>query len=228
MLEFWNVPVYAHTLELPYLTGLSNYPPPDPAIGGGAMSYLSWLFPIKPLKLKSKIIELREGTFIPDLPDWKVIHTPGHSPGHISLFRGSDGVLIAGDAFVTVDQNSASDVITQKQELHGPPAYFTCDWKAAHKSVYKLKLLEPNVAACGHGIPMKGYELKYDLHELSEKFKKLSIPSNGRYVKQAARTNEKGIIEMPVPVSFYMARIIALTLLTSMVSFAVYKYLNKK
>src|SRR5687767_12655631 len=26
----WDVPVYAHLLELPYLTGKSSYPPPDP------------------------------------------------------------------------------------------------------------------------------------------------------------------------------------------------------
>src|SRR4051812_3547901 len=29
LLERWNVPVFAHELELPYLTGLSDYPPPD-------------------------------------------------------------------------------------------------------------------------------------------------------------------------------------------------------
>src|SRR6476620_2850529 len=29
----WDVPVYAHRLELPYLTGLSAYPPPDPTVG---------------------------------------------------------------------------------------------------------------------------------------------------------------------------------------------------
>ena len=33
--ELWDVPVYAHYLELPYLTGRSAYPPPDPTVGGG-------------------------------------------------------------------------------------------------------------------------------------------------------------------------------------------------
>ena len=32
----WDVPVYAHELELPYLTGRSDYPPGDPTVGGGA------------------------------------------------------------------------------------------------------------------------------------------------------------------------------------------------
>ena len=33
--EYWDVPVYAHRLELPYLNGHSDYPPPDPTVGGG-------------------------------------------------------------------------------------------------------------------------------------------------------------------------------------------------
>src|SRR6202022_3565200 len=39
----WDVPVYAHALELPYLTGRSAYPPPDPLVGGGAMSMMAIL-----------------------------------------------------------------------------------------------------------------------------------------------------------------------------------------
>ena len=39
---------------------------------------------------------------IPNMPGWQWIHTPGHSPGHISLFREKDRSLIAGDAFVAV------------------------------------------------------------------------------------------------------------------------------
>lgn len=31
------------------------------------------------------------------LGDWQVLWTPGHDPGHVCLFRGSDGVLICGD-----------------------------------------------------------------------------------------------------------------------------------
>src|SRR5690606_16681991 len=40
--EEWDVPVYAHELEMPYITGRSSYPPPDPTVGGGAMAGLSW------------------------------------------------------------------------------------------------------------------------------------------------------------------------------------------
>ena len=47
----WDVPVYAHELELPYLTGRSAYPPPDPFVGGGMMSPISMLFPRGPINL---------------------------------------------------------------------------------------------------------------------------------------------------------------------------------
>jgi glyoxylase-like metal-dependent hydrolase (beta-lactamase superfamily II) len=51
---------------------------------------------------------------IPELPDWAVIHTPGHTPGHLSLYRRRDGVLITGDAVVTVDLNSLLGVLFKR------------------------------------------------------------------------------------------------------------------
>ncbi len=49
---------------------------------------------------------LREGDVLtlgtPDRPEacttWKVLHTPGHSPGGITLYNGVDGVALVGDA----------------------------------------------------------------------------------------------------------------------------------
>jgi len=40
--EEWDVPVYAHHLEIPYITGESNYPPADPTVGGGLMATMSF------------------------------------------------------------------------------------------------------------------------------------------------------------------------------------------
>src|SRR5579871_6141315 len=42
--KHWDVPVYAHRLEIPYLTGQSAYPKKDPTVGG-AMAFLSRFFP---------------------------------------------------------------------------------------------------------------------------------------------------------------------------------------
>lgn len=35
---------------------------------------------------------------VPGAPGWRFVWTPGHTAGHVSLFRGEDGVLVAGDA----------------------------------------------------------------------------------------------------------------------------------
>lgn len=40
---------------------------------------------------------LAEGDELPGLPGWKAIETPGHAQSHLSFYRESDGVLIAGD-----------------------------------------------------------------------------------------------------------------------------------
>src|SRR5690349_6211290 len=37
----WDVPVYAHQFEMPYVTGRSNYPAPDPTVGGGLMALMA-------------------------------------------------------------------------------------------------------------------------------------------------------------------------------------------
>ncbi|GAB3556857.1 MBL fold metallo-hydrolase [Spirosoma fluminis] len=208
LLKEWDVPVYAHPLEMPYLTGKSSYPPPDPAIGGGMMSYTSFIFPIGPDDYGDKVKPLPENGTIPELSDWRVIHTPGHAPGHISLFRDKDRTLIVGDAFVTTNQNAASAVATQREEFHGPPAYFTCDWQAAKQSVQKLAALNPRAAGTGHGVSVRGLDLELGLNRLVHSFEEMSIPSEGRYVKQPAVTDENGIVDMPSPTSYNVARAI--------------------
>lgn len=200
LLKIWDVPVYAHYLELPYLTGRSAYPPADPFVGGGLMSLTSWMFPNKPLNLGEKVQAFpEEGT--PGLPGWRIIHTPGHAPGHISLFRESDHVLIAGDAFVTTVQESAFAVMTQKKIISGPPKYFTCDWKAAGISVRKLIGLHPQIVATGHGKSMFGKEFKQALQHLGRNFAEEAVPAHGRYVKEPAQTDMEGVKYVPPTVN---------------------------
>jgi glyoxylase-like metal-dependent hydrolase (beta-lactamase superfamily II) len=45
LFEHWDLPVYAHRLEVPHLTGQSDYPPPDPTVGKGAMALMSSAYP---------------------------------------------------------------------------------------------------------------------------------------------------------------------------------------
>jgi glyoxylase-like metal-dependent hydrolase (beta-lactamase superfamily II) len=214
LLKSWDVPVYTHPLELPYLTGKSCYPPPDPGIGGGLMSYLSWVFPTRPLRLGDRVKPFPADGTIPGFEAWQVIHTPGHAPGHVSFFRERDRTLIAGDAFVTTNQNSARAVMTQQEELHGPPAYFTCDWEAARESVQKLAALNPAAVGTGHGHAIRGEVLTEGLTRLANEFDRYSIPSaSGRYVREPARTDEEGVVAMPTPISYYVAQGLAVAAL---------------
>lgn len=193
----WDVPVYAHYLELPYLKGISCYPPPDPMTGGGLMSNLSWMFPRKPKDLGKRIHRLGTDNSVPFLPGWHYIHTPGHSPGQVAFFRDADKTLIAADTFVTTRQESAFSVLTQRKQLSGPPKYFTIDWKAAKSSVEALAALVPEAAATGHGLPMYGAELRLALDHLIKNFERLAVPEYGRYVKEPARANKNGVQYIP-------------------------------
>lgn len=184
LVERWGVPVYAHPLEMPYLTGEADYPPGDPSVGGGMMARVAPVYPNKGIDLGAAVQPLRADGSVPGLPEWKWLPTPGHSPGHVSLFRERDGALIAGDAIITVKQESALAVITQEKELHGPPMYFTPDWDAARNSVRRLAELHPQVAVTGHGVSMAGAELAESLQVLARDFDRLAVPEQGRYVDE--------------------------------------------
>ncbi|MCQ6282433.1 MBL fold metallo-hydrolase [Bacillus sp. EB600] len=182
LLEEWEVPVFAHELELPYLTGKKDYPPGDPTVDGGLVSEMSPLFPNHGIDVSGHIHILPRDGSVPSMPGWKWIHTPGHTPGHISLFREVDRTLIAGDAFVTVKQESLYKVITQQQEISGPPKYYTTDWNAAYESVKMLEALQPETAITGHGLPMSGRELTDNLRKLVAHFDEIAVPKAGRYL----------------------------------------------
>ena len=193
----WDVPVYAHEMELPYLTGKSSYPPADSSVGGGMMSLMAFLYPKAPIDGKEYIHKLPYDNSIPGFPEWKYIHTPGHSPGHISLFRAHDKVLIAGDAFATTKVESALYALTHMSHLSGPPKFLTTNWASAKLSVIKLAALAPEVVAAGHGKPMRGEEMKRELNNLSRHFDQLAIPAQGRYVNEPAIANENGTQYIP-------------------------------
>lgn len=182
LIEHWNVPVYAHEAEIPFLTGKQSYPEADPTVNGGLVAKISSYFPNEPINLGTHVKPLPTDGTIPPLKDWVWIHTPGHSPGHVSFFREADRALIAGDAFVTVKQESLFKVLTQEKEISGPPRYFTTDWQQAWDSVKKLESLKPTVAITGHGVPLKGEDLSMKLSCLAVDFDTIAIPTHGRYV----------------------------------------------
>lgn len=174
--ERWSVPVYAHERELPYLNGTSSYPPPDPSVGGGLMATLSRFYPRGPVDVSQWLQPLPADGSVPHMPGWRWIHTPGHTQGHVSLWREDDRALIAGDAFVTTAQESAYAVAMQTPEVHGPPMYFTEDWAASRESVEVLAALEAELAITGHGRAMAGAAFRDALHTLAREFDRRAVP----------------------------------------------------
>ena len=175
LVDEWDVPIYVHTLEQPYLNGSMSYPPPDTTVGG-LMATISPLFPRAPLDVGSRLVALPRDSTIPEFPEWRMVHTPGHTPGHVSLWRERDRTLLAGDAVITVRQESAYSVLTQEPEMHGPPAYFTPDWDDARRSVHTLAALEPELLVSGHGRAMAGLNMRRALHDLADQFDRVARP----------------------------------------------------
>jgi glyoxylase-like metal-dependent hydrolase (beta-lactamase superfamily II) len=184
----WNVPIFAHQLEFPYLTGKQEYPAPNPGAGGGLMSLLSPIYPRGPIDLGARLRPLPTtddgAAALAELPGWEILHTPGHTPGHVSFFRPQDGTLLVGDAFCTTKPESFFEAaLAQQPELHGPPAYFTSDWNSARQSVQRLAQLSPKVVAPGHGKPLAGSNVPEALRALAANFDAISVPENKKSAK---------------------------------------------
>ena len=69
-----------------------------------------------------------------------VIHTPGHTKGHISLYIPSESTIIASDA-----------IVIEGDELDIANPEFTLDITSALKSVEKIRDLKPAKLICYHG-----------------------------------------------------------------------------
>lgn len=75
------------------------------------------------------------------------VGTRGHSPGHMALWRESDGVLIAGDALFGVSTRLRTGVFA-------PPRADQPDPDGCRRAILRLAELRPKVIAFGHGPPL--------------------------------------------------------------------------
>lgn len=213
----WDVPVYAHALELPYVTGESLYAPFDPTVGG-FLAFALRFIPQTYRDLRPYIRELPAGGGVPFLPEWEWHFTPGHAPGHVSLFRASDRTLIAGDAFVTVDVDNMVDFVLQKPELNRPPAPATPDYESAQDSVRRLAELEPLTIGAGHGVAISGPEIAGQLQAFA---RQSMMPERGRYVPTPALADEHGLVAVPPPVADPLPRLLAAVGLVALVGIGI-------
>ena len=76
LVKHWNIPVYAHEEEIPFLIGEQSYPNPDPTVDRGLVARMSPYFPKQPIQLDSFVHALPKNGTIPMLPEWKWIPTP--------------------------------------------------------------------------------------------------------------------------------------------------------
>jgi len=182
LLKDWEVPVFAHPLEFPFLTGKQDYPAPDSSVDGGLLAKLAGIYPYHSLDISEYLQPLPDNHKVPFLPEWEWIHVPGHSPGQAAFFRPRDRVLVSGDAVITVRQDKLLDVLFQKTEVNGPPRYLTTDWEAAKDSANKILDLEPAIMVPGHGKAMEGAPLQQGLEKLVKDFQELAVPTHGKYV----------------------------------------------
>ena len=169
--QLWDVPVYAHSLEHPYIKGESYYASPDPGAGGGLLSRASLARELKPIEANARICSLPEDGSLPFMPGWRWLHTPGHSAGHISLWRESDRTLLAGDALLTTSPHSAYSVTCSDFELSGPPRALTQDWQQAEQSLRRLAELRPELLLSSHGRALRGPQMARGLARLAATFK---------------------------------------------------------
>jgi hydroxyacylglutathione hydrolase len=88
---------------------------------------------------------LQEGD---EVGGFRVIHAPGHTPGHIVLFRESDRVAVVGDLM------SSMNLTLTWRGLREPPALFCTDKMENRRSILKLAVLEPSLLCFGHGPPL--------------------------------------------------------------------------
>ena len=120
-----HVQVYAHALDKPYIQG------EIPLLKDGHLE--------NPPKGKVDDI-LIDGQELPFCGGIRIIHTPGHTPGHISLYLRQSKTLIAGDSMYSVN-----GIL---EGIHEPT---TPDMNAARLSLKKYLDLDITSVVCYHG-----------------------------------------------------------------------------
>ncbi|KPV45260.1 MBL fold metallo-hydrolase [Alicyclobacillus ferrooxydans] len=121
-----KVEVLAHELDKPYIEGEKMLIKFDPSRG-------------EPPKAKVDVL-IHDGEVLPYVGGLTVIFTPGHTPGHVSLYHAASKTLITGDA-----------TISEGGKLLGPNPQFTPDKDTAWKSLGKFSNFDIHTALCYHG-----------------------------------------------------------------------------
>lgn len=122
-----EIPVYAHSLEIPYLEGTLPYPRRKKAE-----------VTVTPGITQSLATDIHGE--LETIDSLKPYHTPGHSPGHTVYYHEKDQILLAGDLFTS-----------KKGKLKKPMPMFTADMQEAFRSSEIVAKLNPQQLEVCHG-----------------------------------------------------------------------------
>ncbi|MEU4679218.1 MBL fold metallo-hydrolase [Micromonospora sp. NPDC023737] len=130
-----GAPVVLHAADVEYAQA-GHSPPRDPSVTGGRLfSRLGGgRFPAVDVAEP-----LADGDVLPVGGGLRVVHTPGHSPGHVSLLHEPTRVLITGDALFNV------------VGIRWPIKVLCTDFRMTQETAHVLAELEYDVAAFTHG-----------------------------------------------------------------------------
>ena len=133
--------VAAHESEIPYLrSGTLPNPVEHPIIRLLVAPILALLRP----EQFSVDMPLSDGNQLDALGGMTIVHSPGHTPGSISLHFPQEGLLMVGDALEY-----------RQGKLQLPSRYVSSDMQQAKESVRKLAQLDFEVLCFSHFPPIK-------------------------------------------------------------------------
>lgn len=92
-----------------------------------------------------QVEELHDGDVLDIAGGLQVVHTPGHTPGHVSLLHPKSGVLITGDA-----------IFNMNARMTWPFSLFCTSFEQTQRTAHLLADLEYQTAAFTHGPEIAG------------------------------------------------------------------------
>ena len=129
--------VLAHAVEAPYIEGELKPLKPTPEMLEQRPQMREMLQRLEPVGVDEL---LEDGERLDLAGGTQVIFTPGHTPGHMSLYLERSRVLVAGDALTA-----------EEGHLNGPNPPVTLDTDEAARSVRRLAELDVETIVCYHG-----------------------------------------------------------------------------
>ncbi len=136
--DTFHIPLACHRADVPAAEGQVRMVPHNWVIRLG-----EWIW-AGPRCQVEKILE--DGD---EVAGFRVVHAPGHTPGHCMFFRESDGLCIAGDVLANIN------FLTGKPGLREPPSILSVDVAQNRRSIQTLVNMKPKTVCFGHGPPLR-------------------------------------------------------------------------